>query len=222
MGAHGGSSLSSLGGAIRLGELVRDVYVIPHALKVALRTPTMCYAASNQGHPTELDRKDGYRWPATTTDGLYKQRGHYNYYGGKVKACQMGSLLALDPSWTNAKIKKQFRTEPGQILARTMRDYGAYICDSSAWNNYKFCFGWGPDGNAAEEFQRTWGYPVKTAAKKTPTSPPANDFGHDMELLFEALSVVDNNGPNTIGGGPTNDPSTRRRRPHAAPCAPVS
>ena len=56
-GAHGGSMLSSLGGVIRLGELVPGG-TIRHALKVNLLGADNYYSGSG-----------GYRWPATTADG---------------------------------------------------------------------------------------------------------------------------------------------------------
>src|SRR5256885_16134132 len=56
-GAHGGSMLSSLGGVIRLGELVPGG-TIRHALKVNLFGRDNYYTGSGS-----------YRWPATTADG---------------------------------------------------------------------------------------------------------------------------------------------------------
>src|SRR5438093_13541270 len=80
-GAHGGSMLSSLGGVIRLGELVRGG-TIRHALKVNLFGADDYYTGYGS-----------YRWPATTADGCAP-----GCYGGSVPALRMGSLLALPPS----------------------------------------------------------------------------------------------------------------------------
>src|SRR2546422_338476 len=80
-GAHGGSMLSSLGGVIRLGELVPGG-AIHHALKVNLLGADNYYSGSG-----------GYRWPATTADGCAP-----GCYGGSVPALRVGSLLALPPS----------------------------------------------------------------------------------------------------------------------------
>src|SRR5881409_2873828 len=57
-GAHGGSMLSSLGGTIRLGELVPGG-AIRHAMKVNL------YGAEDYFYDSVTH---GYRWPATTSD----------------------------------------------------------------------------------------------------------------------------------------------------------
>ena len=79
-GAHGGSMLSSLGGVIRLGELVPGG-TIRHALKVNLFGRDNYYTGSGS-----------FRWPATTADGCAP-----GCYGGSVPALRMGSLLALPP-----------------------------------------------------------------------------------------------------------------------------
>src|SRR5439155_2199388 len=80
-GAHGRSMLSSLGGVIRLGELVPGG-TIRHALKVNLFGRDNYYTGSGS-----------YRWPATTADGCAP-----GCYGGAVPAPRRGSLLSLPPS----------------------------------------------------------------------------------------------------------------------------
>src|SRR3989442_6547050 len=80
-GAHGGSMLSSLGGVIRLGELVPGG-TIRHALKVNLLGTDNYYSGSG-----------GYRWPATTADGCAP-----GCYGGAVPPRPVGALLPPSPS----------------------------------------------------------------------------------------------------------------------------
>src|SRR5207244_5690045 len=80
-GAHGGSMLSSLGGVIRLGELVPGG-MIRHALKVNLLGADNYYSGSG-----------GYRWPATTADGCAP-----GCYGGSMPATGRGCLLAAPPA----------------------------------------------------------------------------------------------------------------------------
>src|SRR5437667_10312758 len=80
-GAHGGSMLSSLGGVIRLGELVPGG-TIRHALKVNLFGADDYYTGLGS-----------FRWPATTADGCAP-----GCYGGSVPPPRMGSLLAPPPS----------------------------------------------------------------------------------------------------------------------------
>src|SRR3989449_2551259 len=79
-GAHGGSMLSSLGGVIRLGELVPGG-TIRHALKVNLFGADNYYTGSG-----------GYRWPATTADGCAP-----GCYGGAGPPPPLGAPLALPP-----------------------------------------------------------------------------------------------------------------------------
>src|SRR5947199_350321 len=74
-GAHGGSMLSSLGGTIRLGELVPGG-AIRHALKVNLYGNDDYYYDGST---------HGYRWPATTADGYAS-----GAYHGSVPALRMG------------------------------------------------------------------------------------------------------------------------------------
>src|SRR2546426_1537134 len=102
-GAHGGSMLSSLGGVIRLGELVPGG-TIRHALKVNLFGRDNYYTGSGS-----------YRWPATTADGCAP-----GCYGGSVPALRMGSLLALPPPRHENSTGAE--TRPGQRLATSRLD----------------------------------------------------------------------------------------------------
>src|SRR3989454_12798071 len=81
-GAHGGSMLSSLGGVIRLGELVPGG-TIRHALKVNLFGRDNYYTGSGS-----------YRWPATTADGCAP-----GCYGGAGPPPPVGSPLPPPPSF---------------------------------------------------------------------------------------------------------------------------
>ena len=116
-GAHGGSMLSSLGGVIRLGELVPGG-TIRHALKVNLFGADNYYSGSG-----------GYRWPATTADGCAP-----GCYGGSVPALRMGSLLALPPSVDVNSMGLE--TDAAKILAHAFQDYGGYTVDDTAWSVY--------------------------------------------------------------------------------------
>src|SRR5207244_1831242 len=80
-GAHGGSMLSSLGGTIRLGELVPGGR-IPHALKVNLDGVNF------------FGGNGAFRWPAISKDSCAP-----GCYTGSNPAMMMGSLLALKPDF---------------------------------------------------------------------------------------------------------------------------
>ncbi|MBD0256024.1 MAG: T9SS type A sorting domain-containing protein [Cytophagales bacterium] len=192
-GAHGGSGLSAIGGTLRLGELVPGG-TIRHALKVNVYAAR--YLAYNDTHK-------GYRWPAVQADGYAA-----NVYGGPVEATRMGALLALPPSVDlNAM---GLETEPGRIIARAMQDYGAYIVDDPYWDVTALITEFSPQGRVIDEFKSVWGMPMEVYG---PASTSA--WSRDMARIFTSLHVVDNNGPATIGGGPTTDLVNRR-----APAAP--
>jgi hypothetical protein len=110
-GCHGGSGLSGIGGAIRIGELPGDA-PIRHALKIGLNCTESCSSSGG-----------GFRWPATKADSGYEDK-----YGGTDPDVKMGSLLAVAPdadlSWiTQPDVRK---------VAEAMRDYGAYVVDETA------------------------------------------------------------------------------------------
>jgi hypothetical protein len=182
-GAHGGSGLSAIGGAIRVGELVPESGGIKHVLKVNV------YGARNlyYDHTTE-----GYRWPAYRADGYAE--GNYGTQGDPVKECRMGALLAL-PGWMDLD-SLGFETEPARILAHCFQDYGAYIVDDTAWDVYAIITEWGPASRVKDEFKEVWGVDINPADRNHPWS-------RDMDRIFLNLHVVNNNSPESIGGGGT-------------------
>ncbi len=166
-GAHGGSMLSSLGGTIRLGELVPGG-AIRHALKVNL----------NGGDDYYYGNTQGFRWPATTADS-----GASGAYRGSVPALRMGSLLALPPSVdVNAM---GLETNAAKIVAHAFQDYGGYTVDDAAWSVYALSTEYSPSGKVDTEFQSAWGFPISPAARDVP-------WARDMDRIFGALGVVDN------------------------------
>src|SRR3989442_562753 len=188
-GGHGGSGLSSLGGTIRLGELVPGS-VIRHVLKINL------YGLNNYYYDGTTH---GYRWPASQADGCA-----FSCYGGTTQALRMGSLLAIPASVNIDSLGLE--TEPAKILARTLQDYGAYTVDDTAWSVYAIATEFSPAGRVDDEFSATWGFPINAATKTVP-------WARDMDRLFGALNVVDNwdpaawqavsasNGAQGAGGG---------------------
>ena len=175
-GAHGGSLLSSLGGTVRLGELVPGG-VIRHALKINLYCKK--YISRN------VDRTPGYRWPCRV--GYACDDGRC---GGTNSALEMGALLALKPDFDPASLE----TEPARILARAFMDYGAYVVDDTAWDVYALETEWGPAGRVLDEFKKAWGFDFEVKEQNTPWSK-------DMRTIFTNLCVIDNNARDRIGGG---------------------
>lgn len=186
-GAHGGSMLSSLGGVIRLGELVPGG-AIRHAMKVNLLGADNYYSGSG-----------GFRWPATTADGCAP-----GCYGGSVPALRMGSLLALPASVDVNSMGLE--TDAAKILAHAFQDYGAYTVDDAAWSVYAIATEYSPSGKVDDEFAAAWGFPISPASRDVP-------WARDMDRIFGALNVVDNwnqatwdqvsasNGTQGAGGG---------------------
>src|SRR6266705_3260112 len=166
-GAHGGSMLSSLGGVIRLGELVPGG-TIRHALKVNLFGKDNYYTGSGS-----------FRWPATTADGCAP-----GCYGGSVPALRMGSLLALPPS-SDVNSMGLETGEPAKILAHAFQDYGAYTVDDAAWSVYAVATEYSPSGKVDDEFGAAWNFTISPASRDVP-------WARDMDRIFGALAVVDN------------------------------
>ncbi len=182
-GAHGGSGLSAIGGALRIGELTPESGPVRHAMKVNL------HGRRNIYYDTETK---GFRWPALRADGYAASNYYKERKAPPVKACRMGALLALPASMNLDKMG--FETRPGRILAEAFQDYGAYLCDDTGWDVYAIITEWGPDGRFDDEFSKSWGFSMKQSSKDTPWS-------RDMDRIFLNLHVVDNNTASTPGGG---------------------
>ena len=82
------------------------------------------------------------------------------------------------------------KTPAGIKLFDALQNYGAYVVDDSAWDAHYFAV----EKGVLEEFRRRYGYKFKTKSGK---------WYDDFMKLFEALYIVDNNSPNSIGGGGT-------------------
>nr|MCU0650333.1 hypothetical protein [Gemmatimonadaceae bacterium] len=182
-GGHAGSGLSSIGGSIRRGELVSGL-PIRHALKLNVWANRYLFYRATDSTP-------GYRWPARNADAYAADA-----YRGTNPAVEQGTLVAIPPSVNLSTIG--LTTSAGRILARTLRDYGAYIVDDAAWNAFDFS----AEVGVAEEFQQRFGYGMNAGS---------GPFYEDIMLLLPLLHVVDNNAPNAIGGG------GRPRQPLAPP-----
>jgi hypothetical protein len=174
-GGQGGSGLSSIGGTIRLGELLPSAPPIRHALKLLIHAHKYLYK-----------EPPGYRWPAVRADSYAFDDASSDKYGGSNPALVMGSLLAIPPSVSEDSLGLE--TVPGKKLFHALQDYGGYIVDDTAWDAHAIAV----EKGVEEEFRGTYGYDFGD------TSEP---FYEDANKLFQALYVVNNNGPNSIGGG---------------------
>jgi hypothetical protein len=195
-GSHGASSLSAFGGSIRLGELRPGGKAPRHVLKIDVYAKAHLYACRN--------RPACYRWPAYGADSYAV--GHYgtaarsakrgpdaNHDDGPSFALRMGALLAIPANRSLASLGLE--TEPGKMLAWTLQNYGAYIVDDTYGPSFGLAVETGPHGSVRAQFKEDWGYDLEQRVRHdTP-------WVHDMQRIVTALQVVDNNGPNNIGGG---------------------
>lgn len=189
-GAHGASGMSSIGGTVRVGELVPGG-VIRHALKINV------FGRKNY-HYDGREAAPGYRWPAKSADGYAGDPKSSCAYGGGVPAMRIGSLVALRSDFPIEAL----RTEPAKVLARALIDYGAYTVDDTCWDVYGLTTEWGPDGRVVDEFRVAWGFPIETSVKSTCADAGREcQWAKDMAEVFTALHVVDNNAPGNVGGG---------------------
>jgi hypothetical protein len=104
-----------------------------------------------------------------------------------------GSLLALPPSVSIDSIG--LNTAVAKMLAWTLQNYGAYVVDDTAWSVYAFCIELGPRGDFLSQFKSDWGF----AFGEWVSTP--GPWQMDVQKLVSLLSVVDNNGLSSIGGG---------------------
>lgn len=185
-GAHGGSGLSAIGGTLRVGELRPGGPAPAHALKLEL------FAAQN--YYNDGNQVDCYRWPATTCDGYFDDGSSSLKYGGANPALRPGSLLALPASLAISSLG--LTTQPAQLLAWTLQNYGAYLVDDSAWSSVSICVENGPAGVFEDQFQSDWGFALNT-------NGTTSAFAKDFATILANLSVVNDNGPSSIGGGGT-------------------
>lgn len=184
-GAHGGSGLSAIGGALRVGELTPNSGPIRHALKINLCAEKNIYYD---------DETKGFRWPAVAADAGAAESYYTQRTYPASKECRMGALLAL-PAWMNLD-SLNFETEPGRILARAFQDYGAYVVDATGWDVHAIITEWGPDGRVRDEFEKNWGFSMVEFSEESP-------WKRDVDKIFANLHVVVNNTEKTIGGGGT-------------------
>lgn len=196
-GAHGGSGMSALGGSIRLGELRPGQLGMQHALKITLYAAQFLYKAQTWAA--------AYRWPALGADGyaVGKYGTNSNATNANNPNMVMGSLLAIAPTVNINNLGLE--TGPALQLAWTLQNYGAYIVDDAWGPNFLWNTEEGYAGSKIAEFQSDWGFPFQQRMNDN------SAWTRDHKRLCEALSVVTNNGPSTIGGGGVP------RQPLAAP-----
>ena len=225
-GAHGGSLLSSIGGTVRLGELLPAAPPLPHALKLMLWAERYYFPGSRGGGggggggggaagaaaEVVVKPQPCFRWPALRCDGGAsgsRDPSDPNFYNGTDPKLVPGALLAVPPSLAPA-LGAAMRTEVGARLLAALTDYGGYLDDNTASDSGAF----NVEGGVKEELLEAYGVDLnRLVPPNGPSAPrtPSTDLFLDLRAVFQALHIVDNNGPTSKGGGGTP------RRPPAAP-----
>jgi hypothetical protein len=177
-GGHFGSGLSSIGGTIRVGELRPSAGALHHALKLEAWAQKYYYYSSS---------RPGFRWPADEADDYAPSQYH-----GTNPALTEGSLLAIPASVDISSLG--LATDAGRKIAQALQDYGGYIVDDTAWDDFAIATEINPTSSVRAEFLADYGYHI---------DDDGTLFFADVNTIFGALKVVDNNGPNSIGGGGT-------------------
>ncbi|WP_340538888.1 hypothetical protein [Nocardioides sp. GXZ039] len=184
-GSHGGSFMTAFGGTIRLGEWVRGGN-IPHATKIEI------FSRMWLTRDTALFK--GYRWPALAADA-----GWAYGYGAAAPTPRsphavMGALLTLPNTFNVSALT----TEPAQILARSIQDYGTYIVDGTGRDTVQVATEWSSRGRVTDEFRKEFGFSID--GDKAAATGAQAAFLADMERIFVNLAIVTDNGPSKVGG----------------------
>jgi hypothetical protein len=185
-GAHGGSRLGTLGGAIRLGEMRPGGSGPHHALKINL------FSGMELNNCTQL--ADCFRWPAYTADSSATTTYGAIHNNPNVK---MGALLAIPPSVNINNIGLE--TEPGRQIAWTLQNYGAYDVDTTGGAAFSISAEDGYHGSKPDEFFADYGLSMNARVGHNQDS----GWSRDLQRIRPLLHVVDNNSPTSVGGGGT-------------------
>lgn len=169
--------MSALGGSVRLGELTGNE-PIRHALKFVINCNRFChYDGADKGH----------RWPAAAADSYAAE-----HYKGTNKPMLMGSLLALRP---DLKIESlNFKTPVGGKLFQALQNYGAYIVDDSAQDDFYL----NAERGVQEEMEAKLGHRSRSDPEPPATlpEPPAPTPCPTMNRSFSGRSATSD----VIGG----------------------
>lgn len=173
------------GGVLRIGELGPGASTGPrHALRVIVDSPQVLFRCRVEA--------ECFRWPAATSDA--GSVGGYGTVGdNRNAAMRMGALLAIPAGVDLTRLGLE--TGAGRQLAWTMQKFGAYVADSTGGPSFGFVTERGPAGSFADRFRSDNGFPF---AQRVRDNTP---WSRDVQRIVVALSVVDDNGPTSIGGG---------------------
>ena len=182
-GGSGGSNLSTLGGTLRPGEIAPGRQGARHALRVNIDGPHDLWPGATA---------TCFRWPATKCDGYGPAGGKAPAYGGTNPKLTMGALLAIPAS---VDLTTLGLSPAGLEVAWTMQNFGAYVVNDSARSVFTIATETG-DASTVDQFQADWSFPFETV-----DASGSSPWGRDVQTIISHLSVIDNNGSNSVGGG---------------------
>ncbi len=193
-GGHGGTGLSSIGGTLRAIDWERNG-PIRHALKINLR-PYQYYMNRSQ-------KKCQKRWPAKKCDNdISKYKRAPFLKSSTVPANKEGALLAIPPNVTASDLG--IKTAAGRKMFDVLQDYGVYTVDGSGTNRSYIRNSYSQTKEAENAFKRKYGYNFNVYKNSH------SAWAEDQRKLIQALHVVDDNNPHSIGGK-----GDARRAPYA-------
>jgi hypothetical protein len=105
-----------------------------------------------------------------------------------------GALLAVPPTSADA-IASSLQTSVGSKVLAALRDYGGYLDDNTASDSGAFNVEIGVADEVDEEYKEA-GISLRDARQST-------QLFEDLVLIYQNLHIVQNNGPNNVGGGGT-------------------
>jgi hypothetical protein len=187
LGGFGGSGLSAVGPAIRMGQMLPSAPPISHALAMEL------YGHNYYFRPPTGNFSQCFRWPAVQCDGDFDcVHTPLTCYNGTNALLTPGALLAVPPA-AYQRLKATLQTVPARRLLEALAGYGAYIvADSCGDVNFVGELG------MQDEFLKAYGFDFNVLVE-----PVLSPWASDLIDLLRALEIVANNNPSTPGGGGT-------------------
>ena len=194
-----------------MGELLPDASPIRHALKIELAN-FWYWGATQLNPPTEYNGgRTQYVWPAIGSNAAYNRSAQASNagYTGTNRFVAPGALLAIPSAGAPAV---PTTTLIGEKIKRAMVDYGGYIVDGSGKGTGKhphhnlaaICMDAEVNAEVREHYNLSMAYPHGVANPKlkgTDQGESAAALYNDLLHIFQALHVVINNAPESVGGG---------------------
>lgn len=134
-----------------------------------------------------------FRWPALNCDGGRngsRNPKDPNFYNGTDPKLKPGALLAVPPA-TAKKILPSLSTPVGRRVLAALTDYGGYLDDNTADSAGAFNVEDGVEDEVA----------VAYGGQSLRPRDASDPLFTDLLAVYRTLHVVDNNGPETVGGG---------------------